>query len=354
MMLEKIGFSGWFQERINRSKLEQFQLARVIAVNKDNYIIKNEKNEVQAEITGKIMYDAESPLDYPAVGDWVYVQYFDDNLLAIIHEIFPRKTILKRKTAGKKIEFQIIAANINTAFIMQSLDNNYNLRRLERYLVMVKNSEIRPIVLLSKRDLISEQVLQERINEILSILPDLEILAFSNFESKSLNAIKKLLIPGDTYCLLGSSGVGKSSLINNLLGKEVFETREVREKDSRGRHATARRQLIVLENSAMIIDTPGMRELGNFAIETGIEETFDEISILTKNCKFNNCSHMNEMGCAVLKALQEGQISQERYQNYLKMIREAAHYERSYFEKRKRDKEFGKMIKSIMKNKKKK
>lgn len=355
MDLEKIGWSEWFQQQTEPEKLEQYRLARVVTVNKENYQIRGASDELTyAEVTGKFYYNASSALDYPAVGDWVYAQFFDDDSQAIIHELLPRKTLLKRKTAGKKVDIQLIAANIDIAFILQSLDDNFNLRRLERYLVMIHESEIRPVVLLSKSDLLPAEELQEKIAEINAISPDLTILPFSNINRDGLENIVNLLNPGETFCLLGSSGVGKTTLLNNLLGKETFDTRQVREKDSRGRHTTTRRQLILLENGALVVDTPGMRELGNFDISTGLEVTFDEISELTNQCRFNDCTHIKEKGCAVLAALDEGAISPERYENFMKMTREAAHYERSYIEKRQRDKAFGKMIKSIMKDNKKK
>lgn len=354
MDISKIGFDDWFKSTVDADKLVDFQIARVIAVNKDNYAIHNGDDEAVAEITGKLIFKAESPLDYPSVGDWVYAQYFDEGFFAIIHDILPRKSLLKRKTPGKKIDFQLIAANIDIAIIMQSLDANYNLRRLERYLVMTYNSNIEPLVLLSKSDLATADEIEQKIADIHELMPDMQVVAFSNNDATDLEKVNQLFISGKTYCLLGSSGVGKTTLLNNLLHEERFDTREIREKDGRGRHTTARRQLIILQNGSMIIDTPGMRELGNLDIDAGLSEAFAEIAVLTDQCRFNDCSHTQEEGCAVLAALQDKVISQERYQNYLKMRKESAYYDMSYLEKRQRDKEFGKMVKSIMKHKKKK
>jgi len=350
MKLEELGFSHWFKSKIDPTKLIEYQIARIVTVNKDSYLIRNRKKDVFAEVTGKFKFDADLPLDYPTVGDWVYAKYFNQDSFAVISEIFPRKTILKRKTSGKKIEFQLIAANIETAFIIQSLDYNYNLRRLERYLAMINESNIRPIVLLSKNDLLSPLNVEEKISEIHTIMPDLQIMAFSNITNSGLSKIEELLIPGETFCLLGSSGVGKTSLLNNLLTEAQFETRAIREKDGKGRHTTARRHLNILKNGAMLIDTPGMRELGNIGLESGIDNTFDEISELSRQCHFNNCSHTQENGCAVLSALKEGTISRERYENYIKMNKESAYHEKSYYEKRRKDKQFGKMIKSVKKH----
>jgi ribosome biogenesis GTPase len=349
--LENLGFNHWFQNQVESTKLTDFQIARVTAVHKDSYHITNGIQEIAAEITGKLMFVADSPLDYPTVGDWCYVQYFDEDSLAIIHEIIPRKSVLKRKTAGKKVEFQLIAANIDTAFIIQSLDFDYNLRRLERYLVMVNESHIQPVVLLSKSDLLSSSELEEKITKIDAVIPNVQVIAFSNTNHTGLARIKDLLLAGQTFCLLGSSGVGKTTLLNNVLGKSVFETQTVRNKEHKGKHTTTRRQLIHLENGAMLIDVPGIRELGNMEVESGLSETFSEISNLSNQCRYTDCSHTQEKGCAVLAALKKEVISTERYQNYLKMLKESAFNEMSYLEKRHKDKQLSQMYKSVLKHK---
>jgi ribosome biogenesis GTPase len=350
--IEELGFDNWLQNKVNTENLEGLEIARVVAVHKDSYMITNGKNDVLAELIGKIIYSADSPLDYPAVGDWVLAKYYDDNTFSIIHEILQRKTLLKRKAPGKKVDFQLIAANIDVAFIVQSLDDNFNLRRLERYLAMINESNIKPIVLLSKNDLISPVEVTERIKEIKKIMPNLYVQSFSNENESGFKKVQDLLNSGITYCLLGSSGVGKTSLLNNLIGDSRFKTRQVREKDSKGRHATTHRQLIMLDCGAMIVDTPGMRELGNFSIEIGLEETFTEITELSRNCLFNNCTHVVEKGCAVLSAVKNGKLSEKRYQNFIKMNKENTFNEMSYLEKRQKEKQFGKMCKTVMKHKK--
>jgi ribosome biogenesis GTPase / thiamine phosphate phosphatase len=350
--IEALGFEKWFQDNVNPVDFENFDIARVMAVHRDSYTINNGENDVFAELIGKMVFGAVSPIDYPAVGDWVFATFYDENTFSIIHNVLPRKSLLKRKTPGKKVDFQLIAANIDVAFIVQSLDTNFNLRRLERYLVMVKDSNIKPIVLLSKSDLFDTENIVKRVKEIDKIMPSLHVQPFSNKNEFGLKNIRDLLIPRQTYCLLGSSGVGKTTLLNNLIGESKFTTKTVREKDNKGKHATTYRQLIKLDCEAMLIDTPGMRELGNFSVETGIDETFTEITELSEQCQFNDCTHVNEKGCAVIKAVENGQVTEKRYQNYIKMKKESIYNEMSYLKKRQKDKQFGKLCKTIMKHKK--
>jgi ribosome biogenesis GTPase len=352
--LENIGFDEWFKGQMTQFDKNLFSPARVIQVNKDNYLIHNDKSEIKAEVTGKLLFNTDSAINLPTVGDWVMVQYFDDETFAIIHDIFPRKSTLKRKVAGKNIEFQVLAANIDTAFIVQSLDSNFNLRRLERYLVMINEAKIQPVILLSKYDLTNQSELDNKIDEIKKINKSINIIAFSNVSGFGIEAISNLLFQEKTYCLLGSSGVGKTSLLNKLIGEEKYEVKAIREKDDRGRHTTTSRQLIFLNNGSMIIDTPGLRELGIFNMDEGMSETFDEISVLAKHCRFKDCTHTHEKSCAIKQAVKNKEIDENRYKNYLKIQKESAFYEMSYLEKRQRDKEFGKMVKQVMKNKKKK
>jgi ribosome biogenesis GTPase len=307
--LKKLGFDKWFQKHANSGKLADLEIARVTTVHKDSCMITKGVKDVFAEVVGKLMYSADSPLDFPAVGDWVLADFYDEDTLAVIHEILPRKSLLKRKTAGKKVDLQLIASNIDTAFIIQSLDANYNLRRLERYLVMIYESDIRPSILLSKSDLITSEEIESKIDDIKLIMPHVHVQPFSNKTGAGLERIK-------------------------------------------GRHATTYRQLISLDCGAMIIDTPGMRELANIAVESGLSDTFNEIEELTAQCRYNDCSHAKEAGCAVMAALEDGKISNERYQSYMKLRKESVYYEMSYLEKRNKDKQFGKLIKFVMKHKK--
>ena len=353
MRLEKIGFNAWFQDRLNKENIPDMQPARVAAVNRNSYLVTDGSRTITAELTGKMLFNAESPLDYPAVGDWVYVQVFDSDSLALIHEIFPRRTLLKRKVAGKRVDIQLIAANIDTAIIIQSLDSDFNLRRLERYLVMINESEAVPVVLMSKSDLTTPEEVAKKVAEIHGLMPDIKVIAINCVSENGLDMVKDELTPGKTFCLMGTSGVGKTTLINSLLKAEVYETQAVRESDGSGRHTTTRRQLVFLENGAMIIDTPGMRELGNVSEDEGLVDTFVEIVELAAQCRYNDCSHLGEDGCAVQAALVEGTLAADRFENYLKLKKESEYNARSYRESRERDRKFGKYCKSVMKDKKK-
>lgn len=349
-LLKQIGYDEWFHNKSREFLNDDFSVARIVEVNKNNYKVSNGRHGIFAEISGKFLYNIENSLGYPTVGDWVVVQYFDDNSLAIIHHLVPRKSLLKRKDPGKDVEFQLLAANIDYAFIMQSADSDFNLNRLERYLVMVNESKIQPIVVLSKTDLISDNDLAEINGSMKRFKNKYRFLPISNVTDDGIGSLQKELQPGKTYCLLGSSGVGKTTLLNKLIGEKLFEVNEVREKDSKGRHTTSRRQLICLESGSIFIDTPGMRELGNFAVPTGLEETFDEIAYYSSQCRFKDCTHTHEAGCAIIDAVEKGIIDDDRYNNFLKIQKEAGHYEMSYFEKRRKDKAFGKMMKNYKKS----
>ncbi|NWF51090.1 MAG: ribosome small subunit-dependent GTPase A [Ignavibacteriaceae bacterium] len=350
--LVSLGFDNWFNDKVDLSKTN-FNMVRVIIVNKNSFVVSNGVKDIYAELTGKFLFNSEDSLDMPAVGDWVYAQLFDDDELAIIHDILPRKSLLKRKASGKKVEFQLIAANIDTAIIMQSLDSNFNLRRLERYLVMINEGKITPAIFLSKSDLISGDEIEEKKNDIRKILADVSIVSFSNNNQSEIENIKTFFEPFKTYCLLGSSGVGKTTLLNNLIHQELYKTQPIREKDGRGKHTTTRRELIVLENGAIIIDNPGMRELGVISNESGLGDTFNEIDELSDQCKYKDCTHTVETDCAVLEAVERGEISEERYNNYIKIYKESLYNEMSYVEKRQKDKKFGKFFHSTMKDVKK-
>ena len=353
MVLSKIVSDDWFHDQADELCGHDGHIARVTAVDRDQYIIRNENGEVPAELTGKLVYTSESRSDLPCVGDWVCVRFHDSGTHASIHHILPRKSFLRRKSPGKNIEFQMIAANIDVAFIVQSCHFDFNVRRLERYLVMVNEGHIEPVILLTKTDLIGPEVLEQLVEKIRHAGIGARIIALSNITGMGVDQIRELMLPGRTYCLLGSSGVGKTTLINRLVGDSGdsgLETREV-SHTGEGRHTTTRRQLIVLEQGGLLIDMPGMRELGMLGVSEEIDDSFADIQEYSKNCRFANCTHSNEPGCAVWKAIAQDELNAEHFQNFLKLKKESEFHEMSYLEKRKKDRAFGQFVRSVVKAK---
>lgn len=350
MELGEIGLDNWFKGQANELCGHGERIARVTAVDRDQYILRNEDGEVPAELTGRFVYTSESRTDLPCVGDWVCVRYHDSGTHASIHHMLPRKSFLRRKSSGKDIEFQMIAANIDVAFIVQSCHYDFNVQRLERYLVMVNEGRIEPVILLTKTDLIAAEVLEQLLDKIRRAGIGARIITLSNVTGKGVDQIRELMLPGKTYCLLGSSGVGKTTLINRLVGDSGLETGEV-SHTGEGRHTTTRRHLIALEHGGLLIDMPGMRELGMLGVSEGIDNSFADIQAYTKNCRFANCTHTNEPGCAVQRALAQGELNAEHFQNYLKLKKESEFHDMSYLEKRKKDRAFGQFVNSVLKTK---
>ena len=350
MQLEDLGYTEDLQNYVKENQLDAFTIGRVTAEHKERYMVRTATSELNAEITGNLRFSANDRSDFPAVGDWVTLTVFDDSL-AIINAILPRKTVLERRAVGKFGEKQLIGTNIDYAFIIQAVDHDFNINRLERYLAISAAAKVHPIILLSKIDLISSTELEDKVAEIKKRQKNVQIFPFSNESKSGYDQILAFIKKGTTYCIMGSSGVGKSTLINNLCGGEVMKTRAISTSTSKGRHTTSHRELFILKNGGILIDTPGMREIG---VTENVEETIDDLAQLAQNCRYKNCTHMHEEGCAVIEAVEEGELDESTYENYIKMFKESQHFQASAAEKRKKDKAFGKMVKQVMKHKKRK
>jgi ribosome biogenesis GTPase len=351
--LSQYGYDRWLDGHVGELCGPEHRIARVIIVDRGRYVVGGERGNVAAELTGRFQFTAEATTDLPCVGDWVCVSYHGDDQFATVHAVLARKTVLRRKAAGKHVDYQLIAANVDIAFIVQSCHYDFNLRRLERYLVMVNDGRIEPVIVLTKTDLVG----QEELNALISTVRNAGILAriipISNVTSAGIDELKAVMGSARTHCLLGSSGVGKTTLINSLLDRPALKTNTV-SLTGEGRHTTVRRQLIMLLNGSMLIDTPGMRELGLIAGGEGIDDSFSDLVSLAQNCRFSDCTHTSEPGCAILSALEQGEINPEHHRNYLKLKKESDFHEMSYVEKRKKDKQFGKFIRTALRTKRKK
>lgn len=348
IILSDLGYDELFESGKRGLGITSQSVARVIAEYKEVYRVVNTVGEYLAKITGKQMFEAQQREDYPAVGDWVVIEELPDKK-AIIRAILPRKTILKKKYSYKQ-ETQVIATNIDVAFIVESLDRDYNFNRFERFFVLALEGNITPIMVLNKTDLISKAELDTRINKIKTRFASATVITTSTVMKEGLDELRNYIEMGKTYCFLGSSGVGKSSLINELLQKEEIKTREMSLVTGKGKHTTTTREMYFLENGGLVIDNPGTREVGIADSDTGIEVVFDEISHMSYGCKFSNCTHTNEPGCVVLKAIEEERLDKDKYDNFIKLKKEADFYKMTNVEKRAKDRKFGKFIKKAKKS----
>lgn len=321
MNIKDYGFKENLYEGINENKV-----ARIIATHKDRFEIVSNNGKGFAKIKRGSFYDNPDSI-YPTTGDFVLIEW-NENGDSMIYETLKRQSSFSRtaSSSDKKKELhtqheQLVASNFDYVFIMQSLNNNFNLNRIERYLSLAWQSGGIPIIVLTKSDLVSD--VQDYILQVESVAIGVDVYAVSCVTLDGIDNIKKYFSKGKTIVFLGSSGVGKSTLVNTLYGEEVMKTQEIREEDSRGRHTTTSRNLIMLPNGAMIIDTPGMRELGMWNAEEGISKTFEDIDLLTKQCKFSDCTHTNEPGCKILEAISNGELSEERFSQYIKLLKES-------------------------------
>ena len=349
MKLEELGYNKKIEKYLKDNNLSDFETGRVIAEHRERYIVRTAIGDFHAEITGNMRFTAKDREDFPAVGDWVAVKTYDPDL-AIIHKIVPRSSIIKRQAVGQYGDVQVIAANIDYAFLVQAVDRDFNINRLERYLTICNSSKVRPVILLSKSDLIDEKRISEVSELIKTRIRNVPVIAISNETKVGYDALKQVIKRGKTYCMLGSSGVGKSTLLNNLMGRAIMRTETISSSTNKGKHVTSHRELFVLENGALLIDNPGMREVGIADTGGGLETTFDVIVTLSKLCRFKNCTHTTESGCNVIEAVEKGELDRNSYENYLRMQREQAYFESTVAERRRKEKIFGKILKNYKKD----
>jgi len=347
MTLQELGFDSWFAAQAALLNTEGCALARVTAVDRGSCMVRDGLREVPAEISGRLSFGIDSPEDLPCVGDWTLVRHYNNGAAAIIDALLPRRTFLRRKAPGVGGGHQMIAANIDHACIVQSCHFDFNPSRLERYLVMAADGGVEPLVLLTKTDLVPEDEMQRKL-EALHALTCGRVMPLSSVTGSGLAALRPLFVPGRTCCLLGSSGVGKTTLINRLMGRDVCGTQTV-SGTGEGRHTTTRRHLFALPGGALLVDTPGMRELGIMGADEGIANGFEEIAALSARCRYGDCRHENEPGCAVREAINRGELAGERYAHYLKLRKESEFNALSSLDKRRRDKAFGRLVKGVKK-----
>jgi ribosome biogenesis GTPase len=331
MNLEWLGWNSFFSKNLSSPLPEELTVGRVAVEHKDTYILYTEFGEVSAQVTGKMRHRSTERADLPAVGDWVIVSIRGEENRATIQEILPRKSKFSRKTAGGLTQEQIIATNVDTVFIVSGLDLDFNLRRIERYLLLVWDSGANPVIILNKADLCNE--VERRRDEVEAVALGVPIVVLSAIENQGLDALIPYLGIGQTVALIGSSGVGKSTLTNQLSGQVIQEVQSVRKGDHRGRHTTTKRELIILPNGGLLMDTPGMREIQLWMGSEGLQETFADVKTLAQLCQFRNCQHEKEPGCAVQQALLDGTLDAQRFRNYKKLQQELDYISRKQDQK---------------------
>lgn len=334
MNLNTLGWHDFFASHFAPYRERDLVPGRVALEHRNRYQVLYPDGEISAEVSGKFRHDTNGRADYPAVGDWVALAVGSNRDHAIIHAVLPRRSVFSRKAVlaggmpetGGTVDQQVLAANIDTVMLITGLDNNYNIRRIERYIAIAWDSGAAPVIILNKADLCDE--VETRIGEVAESAIGVPVHAVSATGNTGLDVLQEYIKAGQTIAFLGSSGVGKSTIINRLIGDERQKVYEVSDGDSRGRHTTTHRELIVLPDGGIVIDTPGMREIQPWSDREGMERTFGDIIVLAAQCRFSDCTHQNEPGCAILRALDDGTLDRGRFRNYQKLQKELAHLAR--------------------------
>ncbi|TDF97527.1 ribosome small subunit-dependent GTPase A [Paenibacillus piri] len=321
--LETYGFQPLFA---NQPNPDSHDIGRIALEHKHLYRIYAEDGEWLGELSGKSRFAAIRREDYPAVGDWVWMTKLPGERKAVIHRIFERKSKFSRQIAGTTTEEQIVATNVDRVFLIMALNLDFNVRRLERYLLMAYESGAAPEIVLTKKDLCDD--VEARLREVEAISLGLPVYTVNSLAEDGVETLAATLRPGETIALLGSSGAGKSTLLNSLYGEQRQKTGGVREGDDRGKHTTTHRELVVLPDGAIIIDTPGMRELQLWEGSDSLGAAFHDVEELAAECRYSDCRHEQEPGCAVRAALEDGTLGRERYASYVKLQKELAYNER--------------------------
>ena len=326
MNLVSLGWNETFANHFAEYEQQGCTVGRVALEHKHIYRVYTEQGELLSEISGKMRFQAFGREDYPAVGDWVVLSARPEEGRATIHAVLPRKSKFSRKVAGDSHEEQIVAANVDTIFLVTALNLDFNLRRIERYLIAAWESGANPVIILSKSDLCED--VEEKVRAVEEVAIGVPVHAISSMQNEGMDALAPYLGKGRTVALLGSSGVGKSTLLNRIYGEEVLKTNEIREGDDKGKHTTTHRELVHLPNGGLLIDTPGMRELQLWDGDSGITDSFADIEEIAAQCHFSDCQHRNEPKCAVNEALRDGTLDRGRYNNYVKLQKELAYIAR--------------------------